>query len=74
VQPELTKGDVLHLAIGGVVLDPLLVVAVAAAWMQNRGVLVRHLGELVETASHEITQATEMGLQVTAQVGTEIEP
>ena len=58
---EIGEGDRFHLAIGGVVLDPVFVAAVAVARMQHRRVAVGDAGKLVEPAAGEAAEAGVVG-------------
>ena len=73
VHAEVLEGDLLHLAIGGMVVDPVLVAAEAVARMQHRRVLVGHHGEIVEAVAGERAQPLEMRRHRRAQAGLQVE-
>src|ERR1700736_4962959 len=73
VEFELAEGDRLHLAIGGVVLDEVLVASGAVARVQHRGMLVGDGGKLVEAAARERTEPVEMRLEAAERRRIEIE-
>ena len=54
MQAEFAEGDALHLAVGGMVFDPVLVAAEAVAGMQHRRMLVGGVGQFVEAAAGEV--------------------
>ena len=60
VHAELLEGDLLHLAIGRVVVDPVLVAAEAVARLQHRRMLVGDLRQLVEPVAGQRAQPIEM--------------
>ena len=63
VELEVAEGDPLHLAIGRMILDPVLVAAEPVARMQHRRMPVGDAGELVEPAAGKQPEALEMRLQ-----------
>ena len=65
--PKSLERDLLHLAIGRVVVDPVLVAAEAVARMQHRRMLVGDLRQLVEPAAGERAQPIEMRRHVREQ-------
>ena len=73
VQAQFAERDPLHFAVGRMILDPILVAAEAVARMEHRGMLVGGVGKLVEAAARESAEAIEMGLEVGAQSGLDIE-
>ena len=74
VHAEFLEGDLLHLAIGGVVVDPVLVAAEAVARLQHRRMLVGHHRQLVEPAAGQRAQPLEMRRHLLAQAGLHVEP
>jgi len=64
VELEVAEGDLLHLAVGGVILDPVLVAAQTVAGVQHRRIAVGEAGELVEPATREPADARQMGREV----------
>jgi len=60
VELEIAEGDVLHFAIGGVIVDPVLVAAGAVTRVQQRRILVGDRCELIESPARERAQAIEM--------------
>ncbi len=73
VHAEFLEGDLLHLAVGGVVVDPVLVAAETVARLQHRRVLVGHHGKLVEAVAGERAQPLEMRSHRRAQAGLQVE-
>ena len=73
VHAEILEGDRLHLAVGRVVVDPVLVAAEAVARLQHRRMLVGHHGEIVEAVAGERPQPLEMRRHRRPQAGLEIE-
>jgi hypothetical protein len=73
VEFKIAEGDRLHLAIGGVILDPIFVASVAVARMQHGRVPVGHSGQLVEASARERAEPVEMRLQAAERRGIEIE-
>ena len=63
VKLKVTEGDAFHLAIGGVIVDPVFVAAEAIARMENRWVLVRDPRQLVEPAAGQGAEPMQMRLQ-----------
>ena len=61
---EIAEGDLFHLAIGGMIVDPVLVAAEAVARMQHRRMLVGDAGQLVEPAAGELAEPIEMRFQL----------
>ena len=74
VQAEFLVGDLLHLAIGGVVVDPVLVAAEPVARLQHRRMLVGDHREFVEAAAGQLAQPLEMRRHLRAQAGLHVEP
>ena len=74
VHAEFLVGDLLHLAIGGVVVDPVLVTAEAVARLQHRDVAVSDHRQLVEAAAGQRAQAFEMRCHLLAQARLHVEP
>ena len=72
MQSEFAERDPLHLAIGRMIFDPILVAAEAVARMKHRGMLVSGVGKLVQAAAREFAEAIEMGLQMSAQRGLQV--
>ena len=60
---EIAERDCFHLAIGGMVIDPVLVAAEAVARIQHRRMLVGDPRELVEPTAGNPAQAIEVRLQ-----------
>jgi hypothetical protein len=73
VELEIAEGDSLHLAVTGVVFDPVLVPPEAVARMQHRAVRVGDARQLVEPAAGEHAEPLEMRLQVSTRLGRQIE-
>ena len=67
------EGDRLHLAVRGVVFDPVLVAPEPVARVQDRPVGVGHARQLVQPAAGEHAEALEMRLQMRARVGGQVE-
>ena len=63
VELEVAERDLLHLAVGGMVVDPVLVAAETVAGLQHRRMLVGGSRELVEPAAGKRAEAVEMGLE-----------
>ena len=63
VKLEIAEGDALHLAIGGVILDPVLVAAEAVARVQHRRVPVGSPRQLIQPSAGERSQPFKMRLQ-----------
>jgi hypothetical protein len=74
MQAELVEADLLHLAIGGVMLDPLHVAAEAVAVVQHRRMLVGKAGPTVEIAAGELAQAVEVRPEVRLFLRRQVEP
>jgi hypothetical protein len=72
VQAQFAERDPLHLAVGRMIFDPILVAAKPVARMEHRGMLVGGVGKLVETAARKSAETIEMGLEVCAQRGLHI--
>ena len=68
VELEVAERDLLHLAIGGMVLDPVLVAPRTVARVQHRPVLVGDAGKLVEVPAGKDAEALELRLQVRVHV------
>ena len=73
VHAEVVEGDLLHLAVGGMVVDPVLVAAEAVARLQHRRMLVGHHGEIVEPVAGERAQPLEMRRHRRPQAGLQVE-
>ena len=67
VDAESPEGDLLHRAIGRMMLDPLLVAAIAVARMQDGGMTLGHLGEIVQLRARQRAQLGEMRREVVDQ-------
>src|SRR5258708_6193589 len=63
VKLEITEGDGFHLAISGVIVDPVFVAAEAVACMENRRMLVGDARQFVEPATGQGTESMKMWLQ-----------
>ena len=63
VKLEIAEGDLLHLAIGGVIVDPVLVAAETVARVQHRRMLVGDPRQLVEPAAGQCAEPVEMRLE-----------
>ena len=72
VKLEIAEGDVFHLAVGRVIVDPVFVAAKAIARMQHRRVLVGDPRQFVEPAAGERAEAIEMRLQLAEIVRLQI--
>jgi len=64
VEPEIAEGDIFHLAVGGVIVDPVLVASEAVARMKHRRMLVGDARELVEPAAGKLAHPIEMRFQL----------
>ncbi len=69
----LPEGEPLHLGIGGMLLDALLVRAGAGAVVQHGRVAVRDARQLVEPPARERAEAVEMGVEMRQEIGWQIE-
>ncbi len=74
VELEVAERDRFHVAVGGMIVDPVLVAAEAVARLQHRRVLVGGSGELVEPAAGKGAEAVEVGLEPAKVIGLQIEP
>ena len=63
VKLKVAEGNALHFAIGGVIVDPVLVAAEPVACVQHRRVLVGGSGELVQPATGELAEAIEVRVE-----------
>src|SRR5260370_35193760 len=72
VELELAEGDLLHFAIGPMVVDPVLVADEAVACIQDRRVLVGAPGQFIEPAACQSTQAIKMRFQPSKIIRLEI--
>ena len=72
VELEVAEGDRLHLAVGGVVLDPVLVAPQAVARVQHGPVLVGDAGKLVEAAAGEHAEARKVRRQMRVHAGRQV--
>ena len=63
VELEISECDALHLAVGGMVVDPVLVAAEAVARMQHRRMLVGDPREFVQPSAGERAEPVEMRLR-----------
>jgi hypothetical protein len=72
VELEIAEGDLLHFAIGPMVVDPVLVAAEAVACVQDRRVLVGDPGQFIEPAARQNTQAIKMRFQPSKIIRLEI--
>ena len=63
VKLEIAERDVLHLAVGRVVVDPVLVAAETVARVQHRRMLVGDPGEFVEPAAGQRAETIEVRLK-----------
>ena len=72
VELEIAEGDLLHLAIGGVIVDPVFVAAETVARVQHRRMLVGDPRQLVEPAACECAEAIEMRLEAREIIRREI--
>ena len=72
VELEIRECNLLHLAVGRVVLDPVLVAALAIARMQHRRMLVGDRRKLVETPTGQSPQPLELRREAGARIGVEI--
>src|SRR5581483_2906431 len=68
------EGDALHLAIGGMIVDPVLIAAEPVARVQYRLIPVRDPRELVEPAARQRAEAVEMPFEARKIVSRKIEP
>ena len=73
VELEIAKGDLLHLAIGRMIVDPVLVAPKTVARVQHRRMLVGGARELVEPAAGQFAEPIEMRLQLPKIVRRKIE-
>ena len=60
VKLEVGERDLLHFAIGGVILDPVLIPAMAIARVQHGRISIGNAGQFIEPAPDESAKATEM--------------
>ena len=65
---EIAEADPLHLPVGGVEFDPVLVAPESVARMQHGSMPVRQPGQLVETTAGDSAEAPEMRKHVFAQL------
>ena len=70
---EIAETDPLHLPVGGMELDPVLVATEGVARMQHGPVPVRQPGQLVEAPAGDFAEAAEMRKHVFAQVVRQVE-
>lgn len=73
VELEVTERNLLHLTVGGVVFDPVLVLAKAIARIESRRVLVGDACQFIETATGEDAKSTKVRMQLLVNFGREIE-
>jgi hypothetical protein len=73
VELEVAEGDSLHLAIGGMIADAVLVATEAVARLQHRRILVGNTRKLVQPAAGQRAKAREMRLKLGPDAGREIE-
>jgi len=73
VELEIAKGDLLHFAIGAVIVDPVLVAAEAVARMEHWRMLVGDAGEFIEPAAGQGAEPIEMRLEFCEIARREIE-
>ena len=74
VELEIAERDLLHLAIGGVIVDPVLVAAETVARMQHRRMLVGGARQFIEPAAGQFAEAMEMRFQMLEIIRRKIEP
>ena len=72
-QAVIAERKLLHLAIGGVLLDPVAVLAGAPPQVQDRWVAVGLSGQFVQPVTGQRAQAVEMRRQVRCEVGRQIQ-
>ena len=72
VELEIAERDLLHLAIGGVIVDPVLVAAETVARVQHRRMLVGKPRQFVESAAGKSAEPVEMRLEVLEVGGRQI--
>ena len=70
---ELLEGDLFHLAVGRVIVDPVLVAAEAVARVEDRWVLVGDLRQRIEPIAGEFAQPVEMRRHVREECGLHVE-
>ena len=63
VELEIAERDLLHLAIGRMVVDPVLVAAEAVPAFEHRRMLVGDARQLIQPAAGQLAEAMEMRLQ-----------
>jgi hypothetical protein len=73
VELEVAEGDRLHLAVAGVVLDPVLVAPEAVAGVQDGAVGVGETRQLIEPTAGKDPKPLEMRLQVRAHAIWEVQ-
>ena len=64
MQTEFAECDLFHLAIGGMIFDPIFVAAKTVARMEYRWVLVSGLSQFIEFSAGQLTEAIVMRLEV----------
>jgi hypothetical protein len=72
VQAELVEAHLLHLVVGGMMLDPLHVAAKAVAVVQHRRMLVGLIGPAIEIAAGQPAEPIEVRPEMHLLVGAEI--
>ena len=73
VKLEVAEGNALHLTIGGMIDDAVLVAAEAIACLQHRRMLIGDARQLVEPTAGELTQPREVRLEMRMRIGREIQ-
>ena len=67
VHSEFSEGDAFHLAIGGMIFDPLLIAAVPVARMQHRLMTLGLVRQIMQPASGELTELRKVRLEMRKQ-------
>ncbi len=73
VKLEIAERDLLHLAVGRMVVDPVFVAAETVARMQHRWMLVGGFRQLIQPAARQRPEAMEMRLEPPKIVRRQIE-
>ena len=73
VHAEFLERDLLHFAVGRVILDPVLVAAEAVARVQHRRMFVGGEGEIIEPVARQLAQPLEVRFHLLGERRVEIE-
>ena len=74
VKLEIAECDALHLAIGRMVVDPVLVAAEAVRGVEHRRMLVGGAGEFIQPAARQLAEAMEMRFQPPEILRLQVQP